>query len=137
MQQDLPKVLALLEQAGLPSAGVAENFDHFWVLEVDGAVAGAIGLEVYQDSGLLRSLVVRPDLRGQGQGHNLYFHLINQAMGLSLGELILLTNTAQDFFADLGFEVIGRDQVPEAMRASSEFSGACPESCICMRIPLL
>jgi len=134
---DLPAVLALLEQAGLPSAGVAEHLERFWVLEVDGQVAGAVGLELYGDSGLLRSLVVRPDLRGQRQGHNLYFHVVNQAMGLSLIELILLTTTAQDFFAKLGFEVIERDQVPASMRASSEFSGACPDSAVCMRIPLM
>ena len=134
---DLPRVLVLLEEAGLPSAGVDANFKRFWILEVDGQVAGAVGLEVYQDSGLLRSLVVRPDLRGHGQGRNLYFHLINQAMGLSLSELILLTTTAQNFFANLGFEVIGRDQVPEPMRQSSEFSGACPETAVCMRIPLM
>jgi amino-acid N-acetyltransferase len=134
---DLEAVLALLRQAALPTDGVAEHFDRFWVLDIEGAVAGAVGLEVYGDSGLIRSLVVRPELRGQGQGRNLYFHLLNQANGLSLEQLILLTTSAREFFEKLGYEVIPRDRVPPAMLQSREFQGACPESAVCMRIPLM
>ena len=47
--------------------------------------------------------------------------------------VFLLTTTAERFFPKFGFEQITRDEVPETVRASVEFTSACPASAIVMR----
>jgi len=68
MPEDLPKVLSLLDGARLPTAGVAEAFPHFAVAESEGRLVGAAGLEIYETSALLRSVVVEDRWRGSGVG---------------------------------------------------------------------
>ena len=48
-------------------------------------------------------------------------------------ELILLTETAEPFFARLGYEVIDRTTVPDDVAGSIEFTTACPTSATAMR----
>ena len=66
--EDLPLVSRLLSSAGLPTRGVAEHFGDFVVAIEDGRLRGAVGLELYGASGLLRSLIVSPESRGRGGG---------------------------------------------------------------------
>ena len=46
---------------------------------------------------------------------------------------MLLTETADDFFSALGYRVVARESVPEAIRRSAEFRALCPASATCMR----
>ena len=66
--EDLGVVLDLLAGASLPKEGVAEHFQHFLVARAEGSVVGAVGMEPYGESALLRSLVVAPARRGCGLG---------------------------------------------------------------------
>jgi amino-acid N-acetyltransferase len=50
-----------------------------------------------------------------------------------IGRLYLLTTTAADFFAALGYERVDRGEVPEAVRGSAEFSDLCPDTAVAMR----
>ena len=43
-------------------------------------------------------------------------------------ELYLLTTTAERFFERLGYRRTGRENAPEAIRGTQEFSGLCPSS---------
>jgi amino-acid N-acetyltransferase len=95
-----------------------------------------VGLEVYGDQALLRSLGVRAELQGCGHGRRLYEVILGHARALGLRELILLTETAQQLFACLGFEVIGRGEAGAVIGASAEFRSACPASAVCMRLRL-
>lgn len=63
---ELPRILELLEQADLPVAGV-DHAESFLVARKQERPVGCMGLEVYGDVGLLRSLVVLPDARRLGQ----------------------------------------------------------------------
>ncbi|MCX5761786.1 MAG: GNAT family N-acetyltransferase, partial [Gemmatimonadetes bacterium] len=47
--------------------------------------------------------------------------------------LWMLTTTADQWFPRFGFTVTARADVPEPVRASVEFQGACPDSAIVMR----
>jgi len=49
-----------------------------------------------------------------------------------INQLILLTETAADFFAHQGYRVIERSRAPEDMLASDEFRFLCPSSAACM-----
>ena len=47
--------------------------------------------------------------------------------------IFLLTETAQAFFLHLDFSRVERSEVPDAVKASVEFRGACPASAVAMR----
>lgn len=98
-----------------------------------GAIVGAVGLERYGADGLLRSLVVSPAARGRGIGCALVAALEAHAAANGMATLYLLTETAADFFAALGYERIDRTLAPEPVAASEEFRDSCPETAPCFR----
>jgi amino-acid N-acetyltransferase len=129
---DLPAVERLLTASELPTDGVRDNFSHFVVAVENGTIAGAIGLENYGSAALLRSAVVSPESRGSGVGHILVEQLIERAEEAGVDELYLLTTTAEDYFPKFGFTRVTRAAVPDAVKASAEFRGACPDTAIVM-----
>jgi amino-acid N-acetyltransferase len=126
--EDLDAVLRLLEQADLPTVGVAEWLPRFVVAECEGELIGAAGLEQYGEHALLRSVVVRPGVRGTGTGASLVRHALDAAGAGGACDITLLTTTAEDWFPRFGFRRIERAEAPEALGASAEFRGACPAS---------
>jgi amino-acid N-acetyltransferase len=134
--RDLTAVELLLETNKLPLVGVRDGIDDFLVAEREGVVIGVIGLEVYDDRGLLRSAAVDDDQRGTGVGASLVGALIENARSRELKELVLLTTTAEQWFPRFGFVTIARDETPVAVRRSAEFTGACPASATVMRLAL-
>ena len=135
--RDLEAVRALLRAAELPIDGVEEQFGpRYVVAEVGGELAGAAGVEVYGGDGLLRSVVVAPSHRGTGLGKALVADRLAWARREDLAALYLLTTTAADFFARLGFERVEREGVPPAIRASGEFASVCPSTAVVKRVVL-
>jgi amino-acid N-acetyltransferase len=47
-------------------------------------------------------------------------------------ELYLLTTTADQYFPRFGFTRTTRSAVPDAVKASAEFQGACPDTAVVM-----
>jgi amino-acid N-acetyltransferase len=133
---DLSAIGALLEQARLPTAGVAEHLADFVVLESQGEVRGAVGLEQYGHVALLRSLIVAPALQGRGAGRMLCDHLERAARKQGLQTIYLLTETAEAFFAHRGYAVVARDSAPPEIAETDEFSRLCPASAVLMRLEL-
>ena len=133
---DLSAVESLLTASDLPTDGVRDNFSGFVVADDNGAIAGAIGLEKYGSVALLRSAVVAPDHRGTGVGRKLVEQLLERAEEAGVDELYLLTTTAEKYFPRFGFTRTTRATVPEAVKASAEFRGACPDTAIVMTRPL-
>jgi amino-acid N-acetyltransferase len=126
---DLPAILSLLEAEDLPLAGLGQTA--LWVaLAADGTAAGVVGLEVPPEGrgdGLLRSLAVAQGLRGTGLGRALVAHVVAQAQRRHLLRLWAVTTTADAFLSRQGFAPMTRDDVPPALKASPELSGACPD----------
>lgn len=89
---------------------------------------GVVGLELYRPHGLLRSLAVQPSARGRGCGLALVRAAELHAAEHGVRTLHLLTETAEDFFAALGYRVAERKIAPEAIRETRQFSGLCPDS---------
>jgi amino-acid N-acetyltransferase len=130
---DLPDVLALLKKSDLPTDGVSAGvLPEFVVAESGGKLVGVVGLEVYRESALLRSAAVDERWRGSGVGRA----LVDRALAISrergIQDVFLLTTTAGQYFPRFGFTCVCRDDVPEAVRASVEFQGACPASAVVM-----
>ena len=129
---DLAAVEDLLSASDLPFDGVPENFSNFIVAEDDGEIAGAIGLEEFGSFALLRSAVVSPGHRGNGVGRQLVEQLLENAEETGIEEIYLLTTTAEEYFPRFGFTRTTRSAVPDSVKASVEFQGACPDTAVVM-----
>ena len=129
---DLPRILALLTQASLPTEDLADAVPTFLVDERDGALAGVIGLQRFGQAGLLRSLAVAPAYQGQGIARRLVATLETEARLQDIDALYLLTQTAERFFTLQAFEALPREQAPAGLQASAEFRSLCPASAVCM-----
>jgi amino-acid N-acetyltransferase len=129
---DLPGILQMLRDANLPSQGVSEHLDTFLVAQSDTEIVGTIGLELYGDIGLLRSAAVRESHRSSGVGTLLYERLRELAASQGVRSLVLLTTTAEKYFARKGFAAIDPQTLAGSILTSSEFTGACPSTAVCM-----
>ncbi|MEK7403426.1 MAG: arsenic resistance N-acetyltransferase ArsN2, partial [Gemmatimonadota bacterium] len=132
-QGDLPAVERLLTASQLPLDGVRESFTDFIVAESNGDIVGAAGLEICRDDALLRSVAVHTDWRGKGVGRALVTRAIADAEARGINALYLLTTTAEHYFPTLGFSKVTRDDVPADVRATKEFTTACPDSAVAMK----
>jgi amino-acid N-acetyltransferase len=130
---DHKAVASLLRDLELPTDGVSEWLDQFWVAEHQAQVVGVAGLERYGDSGLLRSVAVAQEWRGTGVGRTLIERVLEEGRTAGVRDVYLLTTTAEHYFPRLGFACVDRDSVPAALHASAEFTGACPASAVVMR----
>ena len=131
-QVDLAVVRPLLEQAGLPTSDLAGSKPQFTVLFEDGRIIAAGALERFGTAALVRSVVVAGDRRGSGLGRTIVQELERVARAGRINRLILLTQTAREFFARQGYRVIKRSEAPQDVQGSEEFRSLCPASAICM-----
>jgi amino-acid N-acetyltransferase len=139
---DREDVEELLAENDLPTADLDSAYSSLFVCEsAAGERVGVGGLEVggegerqiKHDAGLLRSVAVEESVRGAGYGTAICKALLDRAREGNLDAVFLLTTTAEEFFADLGFERVQRSRVPDSIRASAEFSDLCPASATCMK----
>ena len=135
--EDYTGIQSLLESVNLPIEGVQEHLDQFITLYEGEELVGVVGLEIYEDKAILRSLAVNRNRQGEGYGRLLTDKIIQQARNEKLSELYLLTETAETFFARFGFETISRDLVDSKVKTSIQFQYLCPESAPCMRLRLV
>lgn len=130
---DLPRIEALLTANSLPTIGVGDLLDGFFVGEHDGEIVGVVGLETCcREYALLRSTAIKPEWRGRNLGRRLVERAIEEAERRGTNALYLLTTTAERYFPRFGFEITTRDDVPAEVRATAEFQGACPASATVM-----
>ena len=129
---DLTAIEDLLRASQLPVSGVESAIGHFIVAESHGRVVGAIGVELYEAAALLRSAVVEPSMRGTGLGAALVSAIVQEAERQGVEQIFLLTTTAENYFPRFGFGPVTRAAVPERVKTSVEFRGACPSSAIVM-----
>jgi amino-acid N-acetyltransferase len=117
---DVPYIHHLLEiyaaQGNLLPRTMNELYRHlrdFFVVEVNGRVAGCGALEIFTESlGEVRSLVVDDAWKGQGFGRLLVQRIIEEARAIGLKRLMALTYVAP-FFHKLGFKTVPMDTLPE------------------------
>lgn len=131
---DIPAILRLLDRAGLIHADLApDHFRHFLAArDWRGEVVGSAGLEIHGPSGLLRSLAVVPDFRGEGLGRRLLERTESMATRIGIRHLYLLTTTAPVFFRKHGYGNMDRGAVPTEIASTAEFAGLCPVSAVCL-----
>jgi amino-acid N-acetyltransferase len=131
---DFSAISALLLANGLPLDGLSADRPFAAVAWRDGRLVGCTDVERYGPHALLRSVAVDADLRGGGIGRR----LVETALAVAAKDATrtyLLTESAAGFFGRLGFRRIPRTRVPSTVRASVEFTTACPASATAMSRP--
>src|SRR5262249_54856033 len=93
---------------------------------------GTVGLEVYDDLALLRSLAVTPACQHTVLGRALTETALSYLTTRQFRAVYLLTTTAEAFFDRHGFCLMGRDAVPAGVQQSVESGGFRPATAACM-----
>jgi amino-acid N-acetyltransferase len=133
---DLASIRRLLVMENLPSADItAETLAHFLVCRDPVGVVGVVGLEVFGQDALLRSLVVSKERQGLGLGRRLVSAAEEMAAELKVRDIYLLTTTAAELFEYLGYHRVDRELAPSAISLTTEFSSLCPSTAVFMVKP--
>lgn len=123
------ELLELLSDSGLPVSDIAEaKALRFYGYRSDGRLTGVVGLEVFGPVALLRSLAVTPASKGAGLGRALVRFIEQEARSMGIDKLFLLTDTADGFFAGLGYRPMPREQAPSVIADTAQFAVLCPVS---------
>lgn len=123
----------VLQSCGLPYSDIHPRKGILFLVAIDEkTIVGTIGLEVYGEDGLLRSLAVLPEYRNKKTGTMLLTQIIQVAKGLNIHKLHLLTTTAEDYFLRKGFDRAERKEAPRCIQTSTEFAKLCPSSSVYM-----
>lgn len=128
------EVVPLLRESSLPTADL-ESSDKvvFYGCYDNEQLIACVGLELYPDVALLRSLAVHPDHQNRGIAKSLVQYAENICSSKQISEIYLLTNTAKGFFKNRGYQIYERENAPSAIKKTSQFSGVCPCSSTLMR----
>ena len=133
---EISHIESLLKEVNLPTEAILPHINNFLLLKVKEISIGTIGLEVYETIAILRSFAVRPDHQGKGLGLLLFDKIIELAKNKNIAELYLLTETAEQFFKNNGFEVFPRANVPYRLKNSFEFKTPRCSEAVCMILKL-
>jgi len=125
--EQMPEAMSLLQQNNLPVEDLTEATQLFGTYE-DGRLIGIAGIELYGENALIRSVCVDEPYRSQGMAEILTEHIEQYAKSKGACNLFLLTTTAENYFKRKGFVKINRNEVPQNVQASTEFSSICPTS---------
>jgi amino-acid N-acetyltransferase len=128
IKQDLEEVLTLLKLVDLPVEGVKEHFNNFFVVKKEKTVVGCVGMEIYENVALLRSVALHPSVQGEGIGRQMVKKMEAFSVEKRVQTIYLLTDTAENFFLKLGYKIIPRADTDQRIKQSIEFKMLCPSS---------
>lgn len=124
----------LLSANGLPLEGFPDDTPVILGAFVDDRLCGCAALEIHGAFALLRSVAVDSQMRGRQIGTELTRAALIHAAARGQEAIYLLTETATDFFKKFGFVQVPRSKVPRPVRQSIEFTTACPDTAVAMRL---
>lgn len=132
--EELAKIKELLVAGNLVPAEL-ERTNLFFFLRKDGCgvLQGVVGVELYPDIALLRSLVVHEQWRRRGIARNLLAEATEFIRQAGIDEVFLLTETVEEMMVRYGFSYLEGREIPEALLASPFLDGRCSCSCRMMR----
>lgn len=130
--QNFGNIKELLKNNDLPYEDIITSKVRFITKEENGVLVGCVGVEKYDEEGLLRSFAVKDEYKNKGIGKRLLNQLIGQSKNDGLKRLHLLTTTADGYFEKNGFKRSDRAVAPNEISSTKEFSEICPSSSVYM-----
>lgn len=136
-RKHVDSIRSLLTEMNLDSQDINEDkVSQFLALENENGLGGCVGLEVFGEDAVLRSLAVAPAGRGRGYGWMLADMAIGRARHRGVRCLYLVTERASDFFAvKHGFRRVDLSTVPKTVSDSITFR-CRSENLVPMRLDL-
>ncbi len=132
-KSDLSVIKDLLNSHHLPTGDIGTSNIHFYTIKNGEKLIACAGIELFETTGLLRSVAVYQGSRGRGIGSKLVRHVLDESRNLEITSLYLLTETAESFFLEHGFIKEDRSQAPAQITGSTEFSELCPSTAVLMK----
>ena len=115
-------------------AEICENIRDFVVLEYGGRIIGCGALHLYGPHlAEVRSIVVKPEAKGQGAGGRLLRALLEEAEEQSVTAVCLFTRIP-DFFFHFGFRVVDRTTLPDKIYKDCQ---TCPRLYACDEVAMV
>jgi amino-acid N-acetyltransferase len=102
----------------------------------NGWLQGCVALAGRGDVVPLRSLAVARAARGRQLGARLVACAERLVVERGQREIYLLTETAADFFARLGYCAVAREEVAPEIRATAQFARLCPGAAVVLHKPV-
>jgi amino-acid N-acetyltransferase len=131
-EKDLDAIKKLLDDNNLPTTDIHQDNIQFFIGLIDDKIMSVIGLEKYNDTGLLRSLAVTDLFKNQQVGSRLIRHIVDLCAPEHIDKIYLLTTTADKYFVKFGFTKIERMEAPDILKQTREFKDICPVSAVLM-----
>jgi amino-acid N-acetyltransferase len=136
-EKDTAAIRSLLESQKLPAETAGAAVTDFYLAIQNEAIAGVAGFEYYGKDALLRSVAVPASLQKKQIGSHLVDWMLSLAKQKGVKKVVLLTETASQFFAGKGFIAVDRSSIEnETMKKSPQFCGGCCSSAACMKLDL-
>lgn len=97
---------------------VYRDICNFVVVEEEGGFLGCGALHVlWEDLGEIRSLAVAEERCGKGLGKAIVTRLLEEARELGLPKVLALTTHQKDFFLEMGFRLVDKEELPRKIWA--------------------
>jgi amino-acid N-acetyltransferase len=131
-EEEKQEAIALLQQQKLPVKDIDEDKILYLLKDAERTI-GTVGLEIFEDCALLRSVSVVKEEQGKGYGKYINEEIEKYVKEAGINCLYLLTTTAKDFFNKQGYCVISREEAPASVKQTAEFTSLCPASAVIMK----
>lgn len=123
-----PQLKEFLQQSNLVAEGLDNQNARYYGIHEDNKIVGAIGLEFYFNTALLRSLAIDKDWQGNNYSKVLVQYAIDMTQYFQKEHIYLLNDGMENFFEDFGFKYVPMESAPPSILYSSQFKRFKTES---------
>ncbi|MFE3858318.1 GNAT family N-acetyltransferase [Streptomyces griseorubiginosus] len=118
--QDADDLAAFVTGQGLSPQGILAPGTRYWLTRDSAGPAAALGLERQEHCALLRSVAVRPDLRGHGAARRLVERVLTQAAAQGVRTVYLFSTGAGPVWERLGFRPVPVSEAAGALSGTPQ-----------------
>ncbi len=136
-KSDLADIIKLLETNNLPSVDIPNSSIQLFIGSYNNETIGVVGIEIYEETGLLRSLAVHDSFKKLRVGTKLINKLFDHIKLNNIKDVYLLTETAEDYFTKFDFFKVERSNTPDIIMETDEYKDICPNSAVVMHKTLI
>ncbi|WP_332628625.1 GNAT family N-acetyltransferase [Halalkalibacter flavus] len=120
--KDMLPIQRLVAKAGLRDEGIEQYIESFLVVEdEEESLIGTVGVEKYEESGLLRSLVLDSPIWNAKLSLEFLQLTLKYAEEQHIETVYLCAKGTNALFRQLGFREVDKEDVPETLKHSEHF----------------
>ncbi|MFC0471700.1 GNAT family N-acetyltransferase [Halalkalibacter kiskunsagensis] len=121
-EKDMLPIQRLVAKAGLRDEGIDQYIKSFLVVEdQEQQLIGTVGIEQYEENGLLRSLVLDSPIWNASLSFEFLQLTLKYAQEQQIETVYLCAKGTNALFHQLGFRVVAKEDVPSDVQSSPHF----------------